>query len=166
MSKSRVYLPSTLTRLRDVVASGGSGPLPLLAHAVTQSLCTQYPDGTEEDWEYAALSAAALDAVGLLNDDDPPRRVVIVVEVDSSLVPEPVDQGDPTLVELRAVVPAGAIAAVHVDSEDAEDKIAAARAAWADAQAGDETAVAVVERCLEHELGWYATQEIGDLLER
>ena len=33
------------------------------------------------------------------------------------------------------------------------------------APAGDEAALATVERCLDHELGWFATQEIGDLVE-
>lgn len=162
MSKTRAYVPSTLTRLRDVVASGGIGPLPVLAHAVTEALRTEYPDGGEEDWEYAAMSAAAQDSLGLLTEDDPPRRVVIAVDVESVV---PVDPGDPTLVELREVAPARTIAAVHVDSEDAEDEMVAGRAAWVDAQSGDAAATAMVERCLDHELGWFAAQEIGELLE-
>lgn len=162
MSETRVYVPSTLSRLRDVVTAGGIGPSPVLAHAVTETLRAGYPDGTEEDWEYAAMSAAAQDSLGLLADDDPPRRVVIAVDVGSVV---PVDPGRPTLVELLVVAPARDIASVHVDSADAEDLVAVARAAWLGAENGDEAAVVVVERCLDRELAWFAAQEIGDLLE-
>ena len=166
MSGTRAYVPSTLTALRDLVAGGGIGPAPVRAHAVTEALRADYPDGTEEDWEYAALSAAARDSLGLLTDDDPPRRVVVAVDAGAV---DPVqaagEPADPTLVELREVVPARAIAAVHVDSADAEQAVAASRTAWADAENGDPAAVALVERCLDHELGWFATQEIGVLLQ-
>lgn len=165
MSGTRAYVPSTLTALRDLVAAGGIGPAPVRAHAVTDALRAEYSDGGEEDWEYAAMSAAARDALALLTDDDPPRRVVVAVDAGSV---DPVKvAGDPedlTLVELREVVPARAIAAVHVDTADAEEAVAASRSAWADAENGDPAAVALVERCLDHELAWFATQEIGALI--
>jgi len=165
VSKTRAYLPSTLTRLRDVVVSGGIGPPPVLAHAVTDALRKAYPDGGEEDWEYAALTAAAQHSLGLLTQHDPPLRVVITVDVDSVVPVSPDSPLLPTLVELGEVAPARSIASVHVDSDDARDHIAAGRAAWVAAENGDEAASAVVDRCLEHELGWFASQEIGDLLE-
>lgn len=165
MSDTRVYVPSTLSRLRDVVTDGGIGPSPVLAHAVTETLRDGYPDGTEEDWEYAAMSAAAQDSLGLLAEDDPPRRVVIAVDVGSVVPVDPVDPGRPTLVELLEAAPARSIVSVHVDSADAEDHVAAARAGWVAAENGEEAAVDVVERCLDHELAWFAAQEIGDLLE-
>ncbi|HJR37217.1 MAG TPA: hypothetical protein VJ819_02430 [Nocardioidaceae bacterium] len=162
MSGTRVYLPSTLSRLADVLASGAVGPAPLRGHAVTEALRTAWPDGGEEEWEYAALSSAAQDSVGLLTATDQPRRVVVVVD-GVRAVPVEADD-DPTLVEVREVVAAHTIAAVHSDSGRAEADVAAARDAWADAAAGDATASVVVERCLEHELGWFASQEIDDLL--
>ncbi|HET6627768.1 MAG TPA: hypothetical protein VFG63_15360 [Nocardioidaceae bacterium] len=158
----RVYVPITLSRLQEVVVSGGVGPLPVLAHAVTGSLKEEYAEGAEEEWEYAAMTAAAQDSLGLLTEDDPPRRVVIAVDVASVV---PVDRAEPSLVELDEVVPVRAIAAVHVDAADAGEDVAAAREAWAAAEAGDPDAAEVVDRCLDHELGWFATQEIGELLE-
>jgi hypothetical protein len=163
MSGTRVYLPSTFSRLREVVRAGGVGPPPVRGHAVTEALRAAYVDGSEEDWEYAAMSSAAQDALGLLTEDDPPRRVVIVLS-DAAVVPAGGD--DPSLVELQNAASARTIAAVHVDSPDAEADVAAARAAWRDAQEGDPSAAAVVERCADHDLGWYATQEIGDLLDQ
>ena len=68
---------------------------------------------------------------------------------------------DPTVVEVDEVVPFRLIAAVLADSDDAEADVAAARdARLAGAPDADELA----ERCLAHELGWWAAQEIGDLL--
>jgi hypothetical protein len=158
----RVYVPSSYALLREAVVSGGIGPSPLLAHAVTDALRAELADGTDEDWEYVAMTAAAQDSLALLTDEDPPRRVVIAVDVDSVL---PVEHEDLTLVEVAEVVPLRAVAAVHVDAEDAEDAVAEARPLWERAAEGDEKAAAVVERCTDHELGWYATQEIGTLLE-
>ncbi len=162
MSGARVYLPSTLSRLADVVASGAVGAAPLRGHAVTEALRTAWPEGGGEEWEYAAMSSAAQDSVGLLAGTDRPRRVVVVVD-GVRVVPVETDD-DPTLVAVPDVVAARTIAAVHVDSVQAEADVAAARDAWVDAAAGDAGASAVVERCLEHELGWFARQEIDDLL--
>ena len=44
----RVYVPSSLSLLRDVVVSGGVGPVPILAHAVTDALREAYAEGGEE----------------------------------------------------------------------------------------------------------------------
>ncbi len=161
MSGTRVYVPSTLTQLRDIVAADGIGPPPFLAHAVTDALRAAYADGSEEEWEYAAAAAAAQTSLSLLVEDDPARRVVVAVDVPSA---RPLEDDDPTAVRVDDVVPFRRIAAVLVDTPDAADDVAAAVARLADAGEGEAEAEAVVERCLDHELGWYATQEIGDLL--
>ena len=158
----RVYVPSSLSLLRDVVVSGGVGLVPILAHAVTDALREAYAEGGEEEWEYAAMSAAAQDSLALLTEDEPQRRVVIVLDADTVF---PVEVSDVTLVEIPEVLPARLVAAVHVDAPDAEEAVAAARAAWAAADAGDADAARVVERCLDHELGWFAAQEVNDLIE-
>ena len=162
MSRVRVYLPSTYARLREALATGTIGPAPLLAHAVTDALRAEYADGGEEEWEYAAMTAAAQDSVGLLDEQDPPRRLVVALDTEAVF---PVDRLGPTVVELPERVPVRAIAAVHVDDEDAESAVIAARGAWSAAQGGDPAATAVVERCLDHELGWFAAQEVGRLVE-
>jgi hypothetical protein len=149
-----------MERLRDLLLSGGIGPVPVPAHAVTDGLRSAFPEAEEEEWEYAALTAAAQDSLALIAEDDAPRRVVVVAEADS-VVP-----AEGSLVEIDEVVPLRKVVAVHVDSEDAVDDVAAARAAWPDAEAGDEAASVTVERCVDHELGWFATQEIGELVDR
>jgi hypothetical protein len=162
VSKTRVYVPSTLTRLRETVVSGGLGPLPVIGHAVTEALQTAYPEGGDEEWEYAAMTAAAQDSLGLLREDDIQARVVVVVDADTVLPLEPAEH---TLVELGEVVTVRAIAAVHVDDEVAAPDVTAARLAWSRAGAGDPDAAEAVDRCLDHELGWFAAQEIGSLIE-
>ncbi len=159
---TRVYVPSSLELLSDLLVSGGVGPVPVLAHAVTDSLRAALADAGEEEWEYAALTAAAQDSLGLIGEEGTPRRVVVVAEADSVT---PVSGAEDSLVEIGEVVPLRKLAAVHVDSEEAADDVAAAREVWSAAVDGDQEAAALVERCLDHELGWFATQEIGDLVE-
>lgn len=160
---TRAYVPSTLGRLRDVVASGGIGPVPVLAHAVTDALREVYADGGEEEWEYAAMVSAAQDSLALIGAGDRPRRVVIAV--DAKLAVPVTGSADVSLVELQDVVPGRNIAAVHVDSADAEADVADAVEVWARSAEGDPEATRTVARCLDHELGWFAAQEIGDLLD-
>lgn len=157
----RVYLPSSPALLRDLLVSGGLGPPPLLAHAVTAELRAALPDAGEEEWEYAALTAAAQDSLGLLHEEDLARRVVVVAEAG---VVVPVTGAEPSLVEVEEAIPLRDVAAVHRDSPEAEQAVADARSAWPAAHDGDAAALAAVEACLDHELGWYATQEIGDLV--
>lgn len=158
---TRVYVPSSIRRLQDLLVSGGLGPLPILAHAVTQELREALREVGEEEWEYDALMAAAQDSLGVMGEDDRPLRVVIVAEAESVT---PVEDGEESLVEVDAVIPLTAVVAVHVDSEDAADAVAEARTVWAAAQDGDAEAQKVLERCLDHDLGWYATQEIPELV--
>lgn len=157
---TRVYVPSSLALLREALVNGGVGPAPLQAHAVTEALRKALPDAGEEEWEYAALTAAAQDSLALLTEADVARRVVVVAEAET-VVPD----DDSTLVEVLDVLPLRVVAAVHVDSEDALEDVAAAREVWSAAEAGDADAMVVVERCTDHELGWYATQEAADLIE-
>jgi hypothetical protein len=163
---TRVYIPSSTRRLRDVLVSGGLGPAPMPAHAVTERLREALGEENEEDREYGALTAAAQDSVGLIGDGEQPLRVVVVAEADSVTPVTPVRQGEESLVEVDAVVPLAKVVAVHVDSDDAADAVARAREVWAAAQEGDTHAQDMLARCLDHELGWYATQEIGNLVER
>lgn len=154
----RVYVPSTVHRLRAIVAADGIGPAPFAAHAVTEAVRHALPDGGEEDWEYAVSSAASLSSVGLLGEDEPARRIVVVVDVPAA---RSADVEDPTAVEVDEAAPFRWIAAVLADTIDAEPEVAAARAAEL---AGSPDAARLLERCLDHELGWWATQEVSRLL--
>lgn len=158
MNAVRVYLPSSLRSLREILAAKELGPGPFTAHAVTEALRDAYADGGDEEWEYAAASAAGLASVGLLSGDEPARRVVLALDVSHV---SRVDADDPTVVRVDEAVPFRRIAAVLADAVDAEADVARAREALASA-ASD--ADGLLERCLAHELGWWATQEIGALL--
>jgi len=155
---ARVYVPSTLVRLRAIITADGIGPAPFVAHAVTEALRAAYPDGGDEDWEYVASTAAAQSSLGMLRDDEPARRVVIAVDAGSARA---AGTQDPTVVDVDDAVPFRLIAAVLADSADAEADVAAARDALA---SGSEAAPRLAERCLNHELGWWAAQELGALL--
>ena len=163
----RVYLPSTLPGLRDLLASSVlTGPLP--GYAVTGALREWYAEGDEEELEYAALSLAArasvrlLDRALLLDATTPPRRIVVVVEVDGV---EPAPDVDRAAVRVAVDVPMRQVQAVHVDDPSAEADVRAAAEQLVEADLGSEDAAFVVEQAEGHELQWYATQEIGPLLE-
>jgi hypothetical protein len=162
----RIYLPATWTRLSELADSGRLGPAPLTGFAVTPGLREWYVEGTEEELEYAAMSEAANASLRLI-DADPAvarRRVVVVAEVppDGVRVRDELDRG---VVELVAEVPIDAISAVHVDDQDAESIVAAAAAAIVAADLGDDAAQDVVDDAGGFELSWYATQELGALVE-
>ncbi len=158
----RVYVPSTTGRLRELLVAGGLGPAPLRAHAVTEELQAALREVGEEEWEYDALMSAAQDSLGLIDQGDRPLRVVVVGEAQAVTR---LEEGEESLVEVDTAIPLAKVAAVHVDSPDAAGTVAAARDAWAAAQDGDADAQEVVDACLDHELGWYATQEVANLVE-
>lgn len=158
---TRVYVATTWTGLQSIVTADGLGPAPFYAHAVTRSLREAWPEAGDEELEYAATVAAARTSLGLLTDEDPPRRVVLAVDAETVLE----SQGDdPTVVEVGEVVPMRLVAAALVDTEDAADDVAAAREAWPAALEGDSEAEAVVDRCANRDLAWFAVQELGELL--
>ena len=153
MGSERVYLPLTAGLLRRARTDGGFGDPPLRGHAVTPALADELGRADQEESEYAAMTAASLASLALLTGDDPPRRVVAAVDVP---VWEPAgDTDDPSAVLVPTPVPWRRLAAVHVDGPDVAGDVAAAAGGTADA----------VERCLDHELGWFAAQEVDALLD-
>jgi hypothetical protein len=161
----RVYLPSTTTALRELLAAGELGPGPLTGFAVTPALREWYRDDDLEALEYAAMLEAARAALRLL-DADPDaarRRVVVAADVDDAgvRIRDDLDRG---VVRVAAPVPLAAIAAVHVDDGDATGTVAAAAGAITAADLGEEAAQERVDDAEGYELAWYATQEIEGLL--
>lgn len=63
---------------------------------------------------------------------------------------------------IEGPLPVSKAAAVHVDADDAEGDVTAAAEALAAAGAGDEAASGA-DGAEDHELLWYATQEIPHL---
>ncbi len=162
----RVYLPSTLTGLRSLLDTGSLADPPLPGYAVTPALREWYVEGDLEELEYAVLSLAAAASVRLL-DADPDavrRRVVVVAEVDDASV-TPAAHVDRAAVKVAAVVALAQVQSVHVDDPAAIEDVTAAADAVIEADLGSEDAAFVVEQAQGHELQWYATQEIGPLLE-
>jgi hypothetical protein len=161
----RVYLPATAAELRSLAAEGAL-PGGLTAFSVTPGLREWYVDDDIEELEYAAMLEAARASLRLLDSDPsaPRRRVVIAVEVpDSSVqVRDDLDRG---VVRLSDVVPIADVAAVHVDDPEAVAAVTAAATAIIAADLGDSAAQDRVDDAEGFELSWYATQEIGSLLD-
>ena len=160
----RVYLPLTPALLRAARDAKELGGPPLPGHAVTPALMAELGGADEEEGEYAALTAAGLESLQLLTPEDPARRVVAAVDV-SSWEPRP-DSDDPSAVLVPTTVGWRRLASVHVDAPDAATAVGSARDACSAAAADPAVdAAAAIERCLDHELGWFAVQEIDALLE-
>jgi hypothetical protein len=169
----RVYVPLTLSGLAEAHKAGelGAGPSGrIAAYAVTPALREWYLSDDIEELEYAALSRAALASLRLLAADPGAvrRRVVVAVDVPDGAASVDPDRGlDPAaLGEVRVAgpVPLAKAAAVHVDADDAEADVEAAAGALEAADGGDDDAQFVVDGAEDHELLWYATQEIANLV--
>jgi hypothetical protein len=162
----RIYLPSTLTALRSMLDTGVVGEPPLPGYAVTPALREWYAEGDLEELEYVALTLAAKASVRLLDADQDAvrRRVVVVVEVPDSAV-DPAPHVDRSAVKVSEPVALKLVQAVHVDDPSAIPEVTVAAAAVIEADLGSEDAAFRVERAEGHELQWYASQEIGPLLE-
>lgn len=173
----RVYLPSTLPGLAEILRSGSVGPEPLPGFAVTPALREAYASGDEEELEYTAMSAASRASLRLLSASGgpagsgpdgsgvlPPRRVVLAVDVPDESVRWSADDDDPAAVAVVIEVPLSRVASGHVDAPEAEPDVAAAADAVPAADAGDEDAAFTVDGAEGHDLLWYATQELADLV--
>jgi hypothetical protein len=167
----RVYLPATTTVLRALVDEGRL-PGPHTAFAVTPQLRAFYAvsdaDSDLEELEYAALLTAARASLRLL-DLDPfaaRRRVVLAADVpDADVTPLDDPDVDRGAVRVTADIRTADVASAHVDVAAAEDDVRAAVGVVLEADLGSEEAQFAVDQAEGHELAWYATQEIGPLLE-
>ncbi|MEU6195105.1 hypothetical protein [Streptomyces sp. NPDC047061] len=167
----RVYVPLTLPGLAEAHRTGELGTGPFLAYAVTPALREWYLSDDIEELEYAALNRAALASLRLLAADSGAmrRRVVVAVDVPDGTAAADPDRGlDPAAlgeVRVTGTVALARAASVHVDSDDAEEDVTAAAGALKAADGGDDDAQFVVDGAEDHELLWYATQEIPSLVE-
>lgn len=123
----RTYVPLTRSTLAAALAAGQiTGPFE--AHAVTEALAAAWPEGDGEEYEYAAMAAAAHRSWELRSADDAPRRFVLAVDVPAVT---PVASDDPTQIVVAADVPWRQVASAHVDLEDVtEDDLDDAELAW------------------------------------
>ncbi len=167
----RVYVPTTLA---DLAAAHPDGVLEQsAAYAVTPALREWYVSDDLEELEYAALVRAAQSSLRLLAADPaaPRRRVVVALDVPDASVrlfsgDEYQDQASLGRVTLAGQVKLAKAAAVHADPADQEvvEDVAAAAAVIGKADGGDSDAQFTVDGAEDHELLWFATQEIAALL--
>ena len=162
----RIYLPATLAMLHQVNADQEVGPAPLTGFAVTPALREWYLDDDEEVLEYAAFTQAARAALRLLDNDPltPRRRVVLSADVPDSEVTFHPDL-DRAVVRSTLPIPLDRLASVHVDGAEAEADVAAAAKVIMEADLDNEDAQFTVDGTDDHELEWYAVQELPGLLE-
>ena len=165
----RVFLPSTLPALAEVLRTGqvGSDPGPQPGYAVTPALREAYASGDEEELEYAALTEAARASLRMLAIDEaaPPRRVVLAAELPADEVKLDARDHEPARVLVNASVLLARLVSAHVDDAEAGADVRAAADALEAADAGDEDARFAVDGAEGHELAWYATQELSYLAE-
>jgi hypothetical protein len=164
----RVYLPATLPAVAGLLRVGEFMPPSARGYAVTPALREWYASGDIEELEYAALTHAARQALRLLAADPeaPRRRVVLAAEIPAERVTTNIADSDPAQVAIRGSVPLRDLVSGHVDDAAASTEIAAAVAALAAADAGDDDARFAVDAAEGHELAWYATQELAELAGR
>lgn len=163
----QVYIPVTLSMLRGLVADGELRPVNGTAFAVTPALREAYSAGDEDELSEVAMREAALASLRLLANEDgddglPARRAVLVADTeDAKLRPDL----DDAVVRLAGVVPMSAVVAAHVDLAQAEPDVVRAAQVIDAADLGDEDAELVVGDAQDHDLAWYATQELPFLLD-
>jgi hypothetical protein len=160
----RVYLPLTWATLGGVAAAGRLDP-PRLGFAVTPALREWYASGDSEELEYVALTDAAGESLRVLSVEPgaPGRRVVLAVDVADAEV-ELAPGHHPAAVTVIGSIPRSGFASVHVDDPRVADEVASAAALVRAADAGDPDARFVVDGIQDHELQWYAIEEIEALL--
>src|SRR6516165_3884466 len=133
----RVFLPSTLPALAEVLRTGQAGPDPgpQPGYAVTAALREAYASGDEEELEYAALTEAARASLRLLaaeleaDEAAAPRRVVLAADIPDDQVKPATTDKEPARVLIGEAVPLARLACAHVDDPDAAaDVRSAARA--------------------------------------
>ncbi|GAA3843879.1 hypothetical protein GCM10022243_07910 [Saccharothrix violaceirubra] len=159
----RVYLPATVALLRDLVDRNEFAPVGGTGFALTPALRESYATGDTEELEYSAMLDAARASLRLIAAEDKPfyRRVVVSVDVDATVRPDL----DFSVVKVSGPVPLSSIAAVHVDTGEAEDAVREAAEVIDAADLGDPDAEFVLGTAEDHELAWYVPQEIPFLLE-
>lgn len=129
---ARVYLALTRAELVDL-SSGGSLGASRPAHAVTAALRAAWPDGDDEQWEYAALMAAAADARDRPAGSGSRRRLVLAADLPAR---EASSADDP-----------------QQSTPPATSDGARCRRSWSTPRQGVDD---------EEDLAWFATQEVAD----
>ncbi len=160
----RVYIPATVPMLRTFVDSGELTPIGGTAFALTPALRESYAAGDTEELEYAAMLDAARASLRLLAADEKaePRRAVIAVDMEDATLRPDLDY---SVVKVVGSATLKDVAAVHLDTAEAEDDVKAAAEVIDAADLGDPDAEFALGSAEDHELAWYAAQELPFVLE-
>jgi hypothetical protein len=162
----RVYIPSTLALLQQLVADGSVHARSGTAFAVTPTLRESYAEGDDDELAEVALREAALASLRLLSGPDgvagPPRRAVLVADVEDATARPDLDDA---VVRLAGPVALTDVVAAYIDNADAETAVRQAIGVVDAADLGDEDAELTVGDAQDHDLAWYAPQELPFLLE-
>lgn len=169
----RVYVPVTVARLETLVADGELRAAGGTAFALTPALREAYSSGDTDELEHVAMGEAARASLRLLGSEleaagangEPVvalRRAVLAVDLEEVTLRPDLDDA---VVRLGRPVLMADVASAHVDTADAEDAVRAAVAAVDAADLGDLDAEFVLGEIADHDLAWYAPQELGFLLE-
>jgi hypothetical protein len=178
--------------LQQLVANGSMHARSGTAFAVTPKLRESYFEGDEDELGEVALREAALGSLRLLAAEGsgsgglersdsgsgsgglersdsgsgtgglPLRRAVLVAEVDGATARPDLDDA---VVRLAGPVGIADVVAAYLDNAAAEPAVADAIEAIDAADLGDEDAEFTVGDAQDHDLAWYATQELPFLLE-
>jgi hypothetical protein len=136
------------------------------AFAVTPTLREAYAEGDDDELGDVALRDAALASLRLLAGEGisslPPRRAVVVAEVEGAAARPDLDDA---VVRLSEPIAYDQVIAAYVDNADAEPAVVPAIEAVDAADLGDEDAEFIVGDAQDHDLAWYAPQELPFLLE-
>jgi len=162
----RVYIPATLTMLQTLVADGSIHARSGTAFAVTPTLRESYFEGDDDELAEVALREAALASLRLLAAEGdsglPPRRAVLVAEVDGATLRPDLDDA---VVRLDGPVGIADVIAAYLDNAAAEPAVLEAIEVIDSADLGDEDAEFTVGDAQDHDLAWYASQELPFLLD-
>jgi hypothetical protein len=173
----RVYIPATLAMLQRLVADQSMHALSGTAFAVTPTLRESYAEGDDDELAEVALREAALASLRLLAAEGtggqgdpgssaqgelPVRRAVLVAEVDGATIRPDLDDA---VVRLAGPIGMSDVIAAYLDNAAAEPAVKAAIEVVDLADLGDEDAELTVGDAQDHDLAWYASQELPFLLE-
>ena len=147
------------------MADRSVSPVNGTAFAVTPTLRESYAEGDDDELASVALRDAALASLRLLGDDASgqlPRRAVLVADAEDVTARPDLDD---SVVRVAGPISLDEVVAAYVDNADAEPAVLAAIEAVDAADLGDEDAELVVGDAQDHDLAWYAPQELPFLLE-
>ena len=156
--------------LQQLVADGSLWPVNGTAFAVTPTLREAYAEGDDDELADVALREAAMASLRLLaaqkaegtGEASVPRRAVLAADVDDVKFRPDLDDA---VVRLGAPVAIEQVIAAYVDNEAAEPAVTKAIEVIDVADLGDEDADLIVGDAQDHDLAWYANQELPFLLD-